>query len=344
MRNTGREGISGAGYAVFSALALLVMLLCVALGSVSIPLRDIAGAVRRALFDPASAGGVYDAIILRVRLPRVLATALTGASLALSGAAMQGLLRNPLADGSTLGVSSGAALGAVVALAFGVTVPSLPFAGTTVLAILFAFLSLLIILGLAYRFDNTLSTNTIILIGVIFGMFVSSIMSLIITFAGDHVKSIVFWTMGSLSGSSYLNVLTLFCTLAVCGFFILRRARELNAFAIGEENARHVGVPVRRVKLAIMIACSALIGVAVSIGGSIGFVGLVVPHAVRFITGPNHRRLLPASLFAGAMFLMLCDLVCRTLLNPLELPIGVVTSFVGSIAFVLIFYRARKGG
>ena len=125
---------------------------------------------------------------------------------------------------------------------------------------------------------------------------------------------------------------------------IVRHARELNAFAIGEDNARHVGVNVRRVKLAVLVTVSVLIGVCVSISGSIGFVGLVVPHAARMIAGPNHRRLLPASMFAGAIFLLLADLIARTLLSPVELSIGVVTSLVGAVAFVVIFYRARKAG
>jgi iron complex transport system permease protein len=118
----------------------------------------------------------------------------------------------------------------------------------------------------------------------------------------------------------------------------------MNAFAIGEDNARHVGVHVRKVKFVVLISVSALIGVCVSIGGTIGFVGLVIPHMTRMIVGPNHKRLLPASLFTGATFLMLADLLGRVLLNPLELPIGVVTSFIGSIAFVIIFYHSRKAG
>lgn len=130
--------------------------------------------------------------------------------------------------------------------------------------------------------------------------------------------------------------------LVTFGGVILLHARELNAFAIGEENARHIGVNVKRVKLIIMIAVSGLIGVCVSIGGTIGFVGLVTPHMVRMITGPNHKRLLPASLFGGATFLMLADLVARILLNPLELPIGVVTSFIGALLFVYIFYTSRR--
>ena len=210
------------------------------------------------------------------------------------------------------------------------------------MAILFAFGSLLVILGLSYKLDRSLSTNTIILIGVIFSMFVSSIMSIVITFAADKVQKITFWTMGSLSGSTYQNAAVLALALAVCGAVILLHAQILNAFAVGEDNARQIGVDVKRAKLVLLITVSVLIGVCVSIGGTIGFVGLVTPHMVRMLVGPNHRRLLPAAMFGGAVFLMLADLVARTLLNPLELPIGVVTSFVGAIVFVVIFYQSRK--
>lgn len=257
---------------------------------------------------------------------------------------MQGLLRNPLADGSTLGVSSGASLGAVIALALGVTVPGSEYGGTMLMAMAFAFLSLVLILSLAYALDHSLATNSIILIGVIFSMFISSVINLILSFLNDQVRSITFWTMGSLSGTGYAHTRILSLALLICGGVIFRYARELNAFAIGEDNARHIGVNVRRVKLVILITVSVMIGVCVSIGGSIGFVGLVVPHMARMIAGPNHRRLLPASMFSGAIFLLLADLIARTLLSPVELSIGVVTSLVGAAAFVVIFYRARKAG
>jgi iron complex transport system permease protein len=331
-------------YAVFALVTLCVFFACVSFGSVGIPLKETLRVITDAVHGVPSAEALKLArsVIVPVRLPRVLCVALVGASLALAGAAMQGLLKNPLADGSTLGVSSGASLGAVIGIAFGITFPKLPFAGTMVMAILFALLSLLIILGLAYRLDCSLSTNTIILIGVIFSMFASSIMSIIITFASDHIKSITFWMMGSLQGASYRNAAVLAVTLLICGTVLLLNARELNAFAVGEDNAREIGVNVRRVRLVVLITVSCLIGVCVSIGGTIGFVGLVTPHMVRMIVGPNHKRLLPASMFSGAVFLMLADLVARTLLNPRELPIGVVTSIVGAIVFVCIYYRSRR--
>lgn len=359
VKRTYRESFGPGAYAAFTLVMLAALVLCVCVGSVNIPVEDTVRVVWAALkaavpaaFDrsitvgeavnaavPASS---TSAIILSVRLPRVLCVGLTGAALSVGGAAMQGLLKNPLADGSTLGVSSGASLGAVIAIAFDITMPQLPFAGTMVMAILFAFLSLILILTLAYKLDHSLATNTIILIGVIFSMFVSSILNLVITFASDKVQSITFWTMGSLSGTSYSNVLVLLAALVLCGGVLLRYVRELNAFAIGEDNARHIGVDVKRVKLVVMVMVSALIGVCVSIGGTIGFVGLVVPHMVRMITGPNHKRLLPAASFGGATFLMLCDLAARILLDPLELPIGVVTSFIGAILFVVIFYQSRR--
>ena len=330
-------------YPLYALILLGVMLLCICVGSVQIPLGDTITAIWNTIWGMPVPEGISKPIIISVRLPRVICVALTGAALALCGAAMQGLLRNPLADGSTLGVSSGASLGAVLSLAFGITIPAVPFAGTMVMAMLFAFISLVIILSLAYVLDRSLSTNSIILIGVIFSMFVSSLMSLVISFAGDKVKSIMFWTMGSLSGSNYTHALLLLAAVVIGGAVILHYARELNAFAIGEDNARHIGVNVRRVKLMIMITVSVLIGVCVSIGGTIGFVGLVIPHIARMLSGPNHQRLLPASMFAGAVFLLLADLVARTLLSPIELSIGVVTSLVGSVFFVIIFYRTRKG-
>ena len=331
--NGTQEGFRAYEYIIFAAAAILTAVICVCLGSVNVPLKSTAEIFRRAILGLDMPKELPASIILTVRLPRVLCVALTGASLSLCGAAMQGLLKNPLADGSTLGVSSGASLG--------ISFPSLPFAGTMVMAILFAFISLLIILGLAYRLDFSLSTNTIILIGVIYSMFVSSAMSVIITFASNKLKQITFWTMGSLNGSTYANALALAAAFAIFGGILFIKARELNAFAVGEDNARNIGVDVKKTKLTVLICVSALIGVCVSIGGTIAFVGLVTPHAARFIAGPNHRRLLSASAFAGAIFLMLCDLAARTLLSPLELPIGVVTSLIGAVAFIIIFYRAR---
>lgn len=327
----------------FLMATLLTLMLCICVGSVVLPVGDTLQVLYRAVAGkPMDELAFASSIILSVRLPRVLCVALIGAALSVSGAAMQGLLKNPLADGSTLGVSSGASLGAVFALAFNIRIPGISGGSTMIMAVMGAFVSLLVILLLAYKLDSSLATNSIILIGVIFSMFSNSISSLIITFAGDRIKTITFWTMGSLQDSSYRNAGILLITLTLCSLALLCHATELNAFAIGEENARNIGVDVKRVKLTLLICISILIGISVSISGTIAFVGLVTPHIVRMIVGANHKRLLPASMFGGAVFLLLCDLAARTLLNPRELPIGVITSFIGAIVFVIIFYSSRR--
>lgn len=338
-----KDSFSKTEYVIFGAAAIAVFFLCICIGSVNISLGDTLSAILRSIHNLPAEDGVSDSVILFVRLPRVICVALEGAALALCGAAMQGLLQNPLADGTTIGVSSGAALGAVLAIALGANTSIVSGIGTVAMAMAFAFLSLVLILTLAYKLDFSLSTYTIILIGVIFSMFSNSIVSFITTFAGEKVKTIVFWTMGSMAGSSYGNALLLLSALLLFGTVILSHPQELNAFAIGENNARHIGVNVKKVKFMILIAVAGLIGVSVSVAGSIGFVGLVIPHITRMLVGPNHKRLLPASLFSGAVFLMLADLISRVALSPLELPIGVITSFVGSIVFVYIFYFKRKG-
>ena len=326
--------------ALWTGLTLVTFVLCVSLGSVNIPLGD----VWRSVFGGEVSRETYRSIVWWTRLPRVLCAGLMGAALSLCGAAMQGLLRNPLADGSTLGVSSGAALGAALSIVLGITLPGLETAGPAAMAMLFAFGSLLLILALAWGIDRSFATHNIILIGVVFTMLVSALLSILITFSGEKLRSITYWTMGSLSGKSYEQAAVLLGGLVIFGLPLLAQSRELNAFAVGEENAVHVGVPVRRVKLTVMICASALIGICVSIGGSVAFVGLIIPHMVRLAAGPNHRRLLPLSAFGGAVFLMLADLTARTIISPLELPIGVVTSLIGAATFIAIFYRSRKGG
>ena len=336
-----KEGGLTPGEAVlWTGLVLCTFVLCITLGSVNIPLRDIWHSV----FGGNVSKESYRAIVCWTRLPRALCAGLMGTALSLCGAAMQGLLRNPLADGSTLGVSSGAALGAALSIVLGITVPGLETAGPAAMAMLFAFGSLLLILALAWGIDRNFATHNIILIGVVFTMLVSSLLSILITFSGEKLRSITYWTMGSLSGKSYEQAAVLLGGLLLFGSPLFSRGRELNAFAVGEENALHIGVPVRRVKLTVMICASALIGICVSIGGSVAFVGLIIPHMIRLAAGPNHRKLLPLSAFAGAVFLMLADLAARSILSPIELPIGVVTSLIGAVVFIVIFYRSRKGG
>ncbi len=233
---------------------------------------------------------------------------------------MQGLLktRGRTAPRSRVG---GRVAAASLSIALGLTLRGHGAAARPSWRWVFAFLSLALIMGLAGRLDGTLSTNTIILVGVIFTMFAHSLISLIVTFAGEKVRTILFWTMGSLAGSSFRDTVWLGSALLAFGAAILRFSNELNAFALGEENAKSVGVDVRRVKRWVLISVSALIGVSVSVGGTIGFVGLVVPHMTRMVVGPTSGASAP-SMFAGGVFLMWRTFLCRVLLWPLELPIA----------------------
>ncbi|MGI6084591.1 MAG: FecCD family ABC transporter permease [Acetivibrionales bacterium] len=284
-------------------------------------------------------------IIINVRLPRVILSALVGAALALSGAAMQGLLKNPLADGSTLGIASGGALGAVISIATGFSLPFFPNAGLIFMSIMFSFLALLSILTLTYKIDYNLSNQTIILTGVIFSMFTSSITSLIVSLSANNLKQVVFWAMGSFSGRGWSHVALMLPFFLAAAIPLLCLSRELDAFSLGEEQAEYIGVDTKRVKFFILILVSVLVGVSVAVSGTIGFVGLVIPHITRFITGPGHKKLLPFSVLFGASFLMLADLLSRTVLSPAELPIGVVTSLIGALLFIYIFYsRTRVKG
>ena len=338
LQKEGRLGLGSA--ALWTGLTLFTFVLCVSLGSVNIPISDVWNAV----FGGEVSRETYRSIVWWTRLPRVICAGLMGAALSLCGAAMQGLLRNPLADGSTLGVSSGAALGAALSIVLGITLPGLESAGPAAMAMLFAFGSLVLILALAWGIDRSFATHNIILIGVVFTMLVSALLSILITFSGEKLRSITYWTMGSLSGKSYEQVWVLLGGLLIFGTVLLFQSRELNAFAVGEENALHIGVAVRRVKLTVMICASALIGICVSIGGSVAFVGLIIPHMIRLAAGPNHRKLMPLSLFAGAVFLMLADMTARCILSPIEMPIGVITSLIGAFTFIVIFCHSRKEG
>lgn len=323
-------------------LLIVVSLLSISMGSVNIPLETTLTSLYN-LITNVGATGSEQQIIMAIRIPRVLSAGLVGMALALSGATMQGLLKNPLADGSTLGVSAGGSLGAVIAIITGFSLPFLPFTGVMLSAIFFAFLSMLFILWATYRIDRTLSSSTLILMGIVFSMFVNSVISLLLVFYDDKIEQIIFWAMGSLSGTTYQDVLMLFAIFVVFGGIILVHAEEVNAFSLGEEQARNLGVDVQKVRMLLLISVAALIGTAVAIAGTIGFVGLVVPHISRMLVGPNHKRLYPMTIMFGAIFLMLTDLIARTIAAPLELPIGIITSFIGAIVFIFIFKNQKRG-
>jgi iron complex transport system permease protein len=283
-------------------------------------------------------------IIWNIRLPRVLLAFCIGASLALAGAAFQGLLRNPLADPYTIGVSSGASLGAVLVLFFQVSIVGLGSFTLPVVAILFGLISLLIVFGLVRLSSKSLAIETIILAGIIVSAFIGALVSLIISLSDrESMTQIIYWLYGSVGMRGWSHIQLILPFMLIGSFILIYHYRELNALALGEDAADHIGVDVKKGKTFVLIGASLLTGAAVAVSGSIGFVGLVIPHFVRLVTGPNHRHVLPLSMLVGGAFLILADLMARTIIAPKELPIGVITALIGAPVFALLLIRERFG-
>jgi iron complex transport system permease protein len=317
--------------ALLAALCAGALLLSVRLGAVRLGVREVLDALRGA-GDPTTV-----AIVQRLRVPRSLLAALVGGALAASGAVFQALLRNPLAEPYVLGVSGGAAVGAVAAIVFGAGASS---AGVGVAAFAGAAIAIMIVLRMAASVGPTLDTRILLLSGVVAGAFFNACILLVLTFADtESFRSALFWMMGSFSGATWreIGLLAVLAGPALAVLFAL--ARPLNLLAVGEETAQYLGVRTERVKLAAYGTASLLTASAVAVSGVIGFVGLVIPHIVRMTWGADHRFLIPASVLLGATFLVLADSLARTVAAPTELPIGVVTAFVGVPFFLWILRR-----
>lgn len=295
------------------------------------------------LWNPASDEMAAN-ILWNIRMPRVVLAGLVGAALAIAGAAFQGLLKNPLADPYTLGVSSGASVGAVMTLFFGISLPFLGSFTLPVMSMIGALLTMFMVMGFAKLVDRSMKMETVILTGIIFSSFLGSIISLMIALTGEELRQIIGWLLGSVSMRGWPYVQMSLPFIVIGSFVLWLNRRELNAMLFGEERAKHLGVDVKKRKLMILIGGSVLTGAAVAVSGTIGFIGLVVPHMTRLVWGSDHRHLLPLSFINGAALLIICDLVARTIISPTELPIGVITSFIGAPVFAYIFFRQRKGG
>jgi iron complex transport system permease protein len=315
-----------------TVLLLLAIVLAIRVGAVGI---DTAAVVRALLGDD---GGTTGAIVRRLRAPRALQAALTGGALALAGTCYQALLRNPLADPYTLGITSGASLGAVLAVVLGLAtfgVWTLPVAG-----LVGALLALVLVIRVAYAADGVLDRRTMLLSGIAVGSFSGALVMLIVSLADDQsYRTAMFWIMGTLAGATWEQVVLLAAVLAAAALALLPQARALNLLAIGESTAATLGVEVERAKWTTLLVASALTAAAVAVAGTVGFVGLVIPHMLRLLWGSDHRLLLPASVLAGASFVVLADLAARTVVAPSELPLGVITALVGVPVFVVLLRR-----
>jgi iron complex transport system permease protein len=317
--------------AVLSAGLALAVLVALALGGVRLPWGEVWAGLRG-----APGHSEASVIVREIRLPRILLAALVGAALAVAGTVLQALLRNPLADPYVLGISSGAALGAIVALWVGGRVaaasPAVAFGGALV-TMMWVYL-----LG---RRAGRLASYTLVLAGVVTASFLSAIILFVLTLlSARDVRGVAFWLMGDLSlvTGSQLQVLFPAIILAIAGLYIY--SKDLNVLLLGGEEAAHLGVNVRRVETAVYILASLLTGLAVSVSGAIGYLGLLVPHLGRMSVGSDHRALLPTAALGGAIVLVLSDMVARTVIAPAELPVGAVTAVAGAPVFIYLLRRA----
>lgn len=284
---------------------------------------------------------IQETIVVDIRTARVILSVFVGIALAIAGAAMQGLFRNPMAEPYVLGMSAGAATGASLAIVLGIgkifggfSIPVLAFIGSCV--------TIFVVYNIA-KTDGKVSTETLLLSGIAVSFFLSAIVSFLEIIAShEQLRNVVLWLMGSFSLASWFDVRLVVLPI-FCGIFVLYfLSSELNALQFGEETALHLGIEVETVKKILLLTASLVTAISVSVSGIIGFVGLIIPHIMRFIIGPKHTLLLPASALAGGIFLVLCDIIARSINPPIEIPIGIITAIIGAPYFIYLLRRRKR--
>lgn len=328
--------------AVIAGFLLVLLIANLGIGAVQIPPGDVIAILigRLGLDMGAAYSPQHDSVLWNIRLPRVLLGILVGGALGMAGASLQGIFRNPLADPGIIGVSSGAALGAIASIVIGFT-----FLGTFNLAVA-AFIGGLIACGIVYsagRLHGRTDAVTLILAGVAVNATAGAVISVFMFVADDdQLRSIVFWTLGSLGGATWA-VIGPIAPLIIAGVLVMPLwARSLNLMTLGDREAGHVGVSTERIRLGVIVVAALITGAAVAVAGIIGFVGLVVPHVIRLTVGPDHRMLLPLSALGGATLMLLSDLIARNAAIPAEIPIGAITALAGGPFFLWLVNRTRK--
>jgi iron complex transport system permease protein len=349
-RDVPKGRFGGTQIIIAAALALLVsVFLGVTIGAVRVSVAEVLGILARDILGigvgPSHVlpelEGLKASIILQIRLPRVALSGLVGASLAVAGATFQGIFRNPMADPFVIGVSSGASLGAVLAIVLGLQAGFLGLGAVPLMAFTGALGSILLVYSIS-RVQGRLPVLTMLLAGIAVGSFLSALVSLAVYFSNQQIHQVVFWLMGGFSGATWQYVRLAVPYVAVGCAACLVYARDLNAMVLGEDTAVHLGVDTEWVKRALLGAASLLTATAVATSGLIGFVGLIVPHVIRLVAGPDHRVLIPASALAGAAFLVTADAMARTVIAPTELPVGILTSMFGGPFFIYLLRRRKN--
>ncbi|MBA4856045.1 iron ABC transporter permease [Nocardia farcinica] len=324
---------------VLSVAVCAAMVFATGLGAETLPVGSVWHVLRDRMTGTAPADLGLDTIVWQLRVPRTVLAAIVGAGLALAGAAMQTLVRNPLADPFLLGVSSGAGVGAAAVITSGF------FAGAGVWALsggalAGAFLAATLVFLIASA-QGGLTPLRLVLTGTVLGSAFAAFSSFLVFRSADPAaaQSVLFWLLGSLAGADWTRIALPLTVVVLAGVALLAAAGWLDALLVGADTAASVGVPVRQLRIALFVLLAVLVGVLVAVSGGIGFVGLVVPHAARLLVGPRHRDLLPVCALCGALFLVVADAATRILVRPTEIPVGVLTGLIGAPAFLLLLGR-----
>jgi len=326
------------------ALSIIALVLGIGVGSVWIPPKDIVNILGYKLFSATLNPDIPDitvSILWNLRLPRALLAFLVGGALSASGAVMQSVLKNPLASSYTLGVSSGASLGASLVIILGVTLPGFDWFTLPFMGFIFGLGTIVLAVAVAARLDGRMENNTIILIGIVFSLFANAVTTLLSSMAREHMQRLAFWQMGSFSMKDWSAVFIITPIMLVSTLLLVHYHRELDMMTFGEEQAQAMGVSLKRVKWVLLMITAALTGSAISFVGIIGFVDLIAPHVVRRLFGSRHRIVIPVSALVGGLFMVLCDLVARTILSPQEVPVGVVTALIGGPFFAYVYFKRK---
>lgn len=333
-------------------IVLLGALLCIAILAATLGVANITfiGAIRiflskipfiKTLINTDIINSTHELIIINIRMPRIIMSILVGAGLATAGCNFQSLFRNPMADPFVLGISSGSALGATLAIAFGLnTVFFFGMGITTLFAFLGAIISTIAVYAIA-KVGFKLPTTTLLLAGIAYGFLMNAIITIIMVLDRDKIENIVYWMMGSFSAANWQKIIIITPVLLISIILLISFSRELNLLSIGDDSAKALGINVERVKKILLIITAVIIATCVSTTGIIGFVGLIIPHAVRIITGSNNRYVLPLSAIVGAIFLLICDTIARTIMIA-ELPVGAITSLFGAPFFIYLLVKRKR--
>lgn len=335
---------------LLTALLVLVVLLATGTGAMHIsPLQVLAILLHKMRISlPVSYNSGMEAVLLVIRLPRVVLGVLAGAGLALAGAALQGLFRNPMADPGLIGISSGASVGAVLIIVFQTTLPLwlntgwVHYYAMNIAAFCGAFIAAWLIIRIAHT-DRGAIVTMMLLGGIAINALCMSftwLMAYVST--NEQMRSIIFWTMGSLGGATWETVIAVAPFILVPVIFLPRLGPALNVFALGENEAKHMGVKVQSLKMKLLLLATMVVAASVAVAGVIGFVGLVIPHIVRQFTGPSYKILFPCAALAGAILLTVADLFSRTIVAPAELPVGIVTAMLGAPFFIWLILKEKR--